>query len=241
MLKGDYIMIGCLILHGYTGGPHEIEPLANYLKGHTNWDIYVPTLPGHGKKLALDDVSYDNWIEAAENNLKQIKDKYDEIYLIGYSMGGMIAAYLAAKYQVSKLVLLAPAGKVISIKQMTYDIGEAIVDSFKGKIEENKLFVRYRQKAGNVPFKANIELLKLVRLTRSYLKDINVPVFIAQGQQDAMVPAKTIYYLAKEIPSEEIEVVLFDQSDHYICHGSDKDTLNQMVLNFLKQKRRQSV
>lgn len=230
-------MIGCLIIHGYTGGPYELGPLVNYLKEHTNWNIKVPTLPGHGRKLDLKDVSHKNWIKAAENALKQLREKHDEIYLIGFSMGGMIAAYLAAKYKVDKLVLLATSGKYLSFKQIGVDIGEMISDGVKGELGKNRLYLHYKKKLGNVPFKANIEFLKLVRFTRRYLKNIESPVLIAQGQQDGMVPAKTAYYLNKEIPSKRKEVVFFERSKHLICLGNDKDTLNTMVYEFLTKKK----
>ena len=93
-------MIGCLMIHGYTGSPYEISPLANHLEDRTNWKIEVPTLPGHGKNLDLRDVSHESWIETAEKELQQLMQNCDEIYLIGFSMGGMIASYLAAKYEV---------------------------------------------------------------------------------------------------------------------------------------------
>jgi carboxylesterase len=231
--KGEIKMIGCLIIHGFTGGPYELEPLTEYLKENTNWHISVPTLPGHGKQLALENVTYKNWIEAAEASLKQLKDRCDEIYIIGFSMGGMISAYLAAKYKVDKLVLLATAGKYLSFKQIGVDLGEVIRDGITGKLGKNKLYLHYKRKLGVVPFKANIEFLKLVWQTRKYLRNVESPVLIAQGQLDSMVPYKTAYYLDKEIPSDRKEVVFFERSRHLICLGNDKDTLNRMVFEFL--------
>src|SRR5699024_5290848 len=101
-------------------------------------------------------------------------------YLIGFSMGGMIASYLAAKHKVEKLVLLAPSGKYLSWKQLLFDGFSCIVDGLNGKLHENTLYLRYRKKIGAVPFQANLEFLKLVRFTRNYLKDIDIPVLIAQ-------------------------------------------------------------
>src|SRR5690625_3753315 len=117
--------VGCLIIHGYTGSPYEVAPIADYLREKTDWQIVVPTLPGHGDELDLEDVVYEEWLEAAEESLQQLKAAYDVIYLIGFSMGGMIAAYLAGKFDIQKLVLLATAGKIFSFKQMTLDVGEA--------------------------------------------------------------------------------------------------------------------
>lgn len=48
-------MIGCLIIHGYTGGPYEVDPLRVYLQKRTNWKIVVPVLEGHGENLDLAD------------------------------------------------------------------------------------------------------------------------------------------------------------------------------------------
>lgn len=229
-------MIACLIIHGYTGGPYEVEPLANYLKEKTDWDVFVPTLPGHGKKLHLEGTSHTQWIAAVEDQMQELTGKYDKIYVIGFSMGGMLAGYLAGIHDVDKLVLLSAAGKYISFKQIMLDLGEVISDGLKGDIEENGLYRRYKNKAGQIPFKANIEFLKLVNYTRSFLKDVESPVFIAQGQQDAVVPANTVNYFDKELGSEHKEIVMFEESEHLICLGEDKDTLNTMVLEFLQRE-----
>lgn len=230
-------MIGCLIIHGYTGGPYEVAPLATYLKAETGWHVEVPTLPGHGRRLNLENASHELWIIAAENALIQMKEKYDDIYLIGFSMGGMIAAYLAAKYKVAKLVLLATSGKFLSFKQIGIDLGDMIADGIRGNLNKNRVYIHYRDKLKTVPFKANIEFLKLVRFTRRHLKDVEAPVLIAQGQQDGMVPYKTAYFLDKEITSARKEVVFFERSKHLICLGNDKDTLNNMVHEFLSKKK----
>lgn len=226
-------MIGCLVIHGYTGSPYEVEPLADFLREQTSWHIEVPTLPGHGQNLSLENVSHKQWIATAEDALKKMKKSHDTIYLIGFSMGGMIAAYLAAKHKVDKLVLLAAAGKYLSLKQIGMDAGNVFFDIARGKIKENKLYLYYKRKRREVPFKANIEFFRLVRFTRKHLKHVESPVLIAQGQQDNMVPSKTAYYLDKEITSKQKEVVFFERSRHLICLGDDKDTLNNIVYSFL--------
>lgn len=226
-------MIGCLLLHGFTGGTHEIEPLATYFNERTNWYVLMPKLRGHGEQLDLHDVLYTEWIEEAEEAYEQLAETCETIYVVGFSMGGMIAAYLAATRRVDKLVLLAPARKYISFKYLTKEIVEMIGDGMKGKLDENELYVQTVNKLGEVPIKANIEFMKLVNFTKKYLSDITAPVFIAQGKKDEMVPYQTVYTLEKEIPSEEKEIVFFDNSDHLICLGSDRDVLTQLVYEFL--------
>lgn len=227
-------MIGCLIIHGFTGGPHEIEPLHQYLQENTNWRIEVPVLSGHGEELQLEEVSHEMWLEEAGNVVEKLQKECDEIYVVGFSMGGMIASYLAAHYDVDKLVLLATARKYLSFKYLSYYIADVVSDGFKGQLDENEIFTHYKSKIGAVPFKANVEFMKLVNETKQYLEDVSSPVFIAQGQKDGIVPYTAAYSLEKEIGSDHKEVVIFEQSNHMICLGEDKSILNQMVLQFLQ-------
>ncbi|MFD2132089.1 alpha/beta hydrolase [Pseudogracilibacillus auburnensis] len=229
-------LIGCLILHGFTGGPHEVEPLQAYLNERTDWKIEVPVLKGHGEELHLDEVTHEIWLEEAQTALQQLKSVCDEVYVIGFSMGGMIAAYLAATEKIDKLVLLATARRYLSFKYLSQYIAEMIGDGFKGKLKENDLYLHFKSKFGAVPLKANIEFMKLVNHTKPYLKDITTPVFIAQGQKDEMVPFKAAYALDEEIGSEHKEIVFFEQSDHLICLGDDSKVLNKMIYRFLTQK-----
>lgn len=228
-------MIGCLVIHGYTGGPHEIMPLTNFLKAHTNWKIHVPTLPGHGENLNLEDTSHQKWLAAAEDALQKLNQQCDEIFVIGFSMGGMIAAYLAAKYKVHKLVLLAPSRRYISLRKMTIEIGEVIVDHFRGELDRNEFYLNYKRKRDDVPLSANIEFLKLVNYTKSYLKELTAPVLIAHGRKDSIVPVSTVHSLDREIASEQKQIVLLDRSTHLLCLGEDKHILNDIVYSFLTE------
>ncbi|MDC3417038.1 alpha/beta hydrolase [Aquibacillus salsiterrae] len=227
-------MIGCLCIHGFTGGAYEVEPLAAYLKEKTNWKVAVPTLPGHGMELSLDTVTFEDWVEAAETELSNLLIQCDEIFLIGFSMGGMISAYLAAKYQVAKLVLLSPSRKYINMKQLSLDFSQFVKEGITGELKDNELFQRYVRKQGSVPLKATLEFLKCMKFTKPYLKEISCPVFVAQGIQDGMVPYQSAYYIDKEIPANT-EVVFFHDSKHHICLGEDKDVLNQAVYQFLSR------
>jgi len=232
-------MIGCLILHGYTGGPYEVEPLKSSLQENTDWYIEVPVLPGHGWELHLKNMTYNQWVETAEDCLSEMQAAFDQIYIIGFSMGGMIAAYLAAKYDVDKLVLLSASGKYLDFRQITQNIKDAMEERRRGTLEENKLYQIYDRKRGQIPMKANIEFMKLVKYTRTYLSKINCPVLIAQGEKDGLVPFKTAYYLGEKIPSEQKAIVFFSQSNHFICLGEDKDKVNTVVYDFLNQEEQQ--
>src|SRR5699024_9337330 len=89
-----------------------------------------------------------------------LKANCDKLYVVGFSMGGMIAAYLAANYDVDKLVLLSTARKYVSFKYLSAYIADAVGDSYEGKLEENEWYRHYKSKVSDVPLKANVASVK---------------------------------------------------------------------------------
>jgi carboxylesterase len=227
------MMNGCLLIHGFTGGPYEVEPLAHYLKHHTEWRIEVPTLPGHGESLDLKGKKADEWVEHAEEELQVLLEECEEVYVIGFSMGGLIASYLAAKYPVRKLVLLSAAAYYVNPKQLLADIKEMVHDVFRGELSNNELFMRYKKKIKDTPISATYQFRKVVLMAKPLLKDINIPVFIAQGKKDGIVPPKSADFLYEEIAYEEKERYFSEEGKHLICHGDDSDEMFDKVKKFL--------
>ncbi|MBM7554383.1 alpha/beta hydrolase [Thalassobacillus pellis] len=229
------MMIGCLCIHGYTGGPYEVEPLVEFLQTRTSWKFEVPTLPGHGTKLDLKGHYYQEWIAAAELAYLNLQKSCEKIYVIGFSMGGMIAAYLAAKHKSDKLILLSAAGKYINVPQMYKDLTGFVTEAIQGSLESNELFLRYQDKVKQTPFSSSLEFVKCVQFTRPFLREVNCPVLIIQGKQDGMVPDKAAIYLEQEIPSDHKQLVFLEQSKHLICHCDDKEELFDTVESFLER------
>ncbi|KKI92213.1 carboxylesterase [Bacillus sp. SA1-12] len=232
-------MIGCLFIHGFTGAPYEVEPLASYMKEKTDWIVKVPTLPGHGETLSLKGYTYHDWIAHAEKELNALMKEADEVYVVGFSMGGVIASYLAAKYEVKKLVLLSAAVYYVNPKQLLLDCKDMIKDMLTGKINENELFKRYKKKLHETPLLATMEFQKLVKKVKPYLKKLTLPVLIIQGECDGIVPVKSAHYLYKTIPSKEKELRLLPCSKHHVCYGEDYEDLKEYVENFLFASNRE--
>jgi carboxylesterase len=227
------MMNGCLLIHGFTGGPYEVDPLARYLKRHTDWKIAVPTLPGHGESLDLKGKKANEWVECAERELKVLLEECEEVYVIGFSMGGLIASYLAVQYPVSRLVLLSAAAYYVNPKQLLIDIKEMVHDVFRGELSNNELFLRYKKKIKDTPISATYQFRKVVLMAKPLLKDIMVPVFIAQGKKDGIVPPKSADFLYEEITYEEKERYFSEEAKHLICHSDDSDDLFEKVKEFL--------
>jgi carboxylesterase len=229
-------MIGCLCIHGFTGAPAEIEPLVHFLQRNTNWKLSVPTLPGHGEALELKGVRYKQWITHAEQELEKLLYTCERVYVVGFSMGGMIASYLAVHFPVEKLVLLSAAAYYVNPKQLVFDMATMVKDLCKGTLSENELFLRYRRKWKETPIAATLQFRKLVNSIRPLIPQISVPTFIAQGEVDGVVPPKTAQYLYNHICSPSKKLFYLKNSKHIICHCEEREELFRNVLSFLETR-----
>ncbi|MBU8906692.1 alpha/beta hydrolase [Desertibacillus haloalkaliphilus] len=228
-------MIGCLCLHGFTGEPWEVEPVADYFqKQKQNWLVYTPTLPGHGPDGNLKDVTYKQWVYAAEVAAEELLKRCSTVYVIGFSMGGMLASYIAAKYPIDKLVLLSAAAYYMNPQQLLQDLKQAVRLRLQGKLQDDVLYQRYSKKVADTPMTAVFQFMQAVKRIRPYLKKVTVPTLIIQGEQDGIIPKKSADYLYTTISSKKKRLVFLRKSKHMVCHDFEKDQLIEEIEQFLE-------
>ncbi|AYC30371.1 alpha/beta hydrolase [Paenisporosarcina cavernae] len=227
---------GVLCIHGFTGGPYEVLPFAHYLREKTDWTIAVPTLPGHGSTLQLKNWNAENWLMEAETAYRNLSRDVDRVIVVGFSMGGLIALYLAMRYPVHKLVLLSAAAKYISPAQMAQDMKEVAKDVFHGKVRESSLLKQYRYKWANTPLRATMQFLRVAKLVRPYYAQINPPVCIVQGKLDGIVPFTSAHYLFEQLGSTEKKLIFSETGKHHICYSDDCEDWFASVFSFLEKE-----
>ncbi len=229
---------GVLCIHGFTGGPFEVEPFSDFLMEQTDWLVEIPTLPGHGEKLALKSIVAESWMMEAELALKRLKKAADRIIIVGFSMGGLIAMYLAMRYKVDRLVLLSAAAKYISPVQMFKEVQEAVKDAMSGKIAKNSLFHLYEYKLTHTPISSAVEFLRVVKMVEPYYDKIKVPVCIVQGGRDGIVPASAADFIYNHIGSIEKQMIHSETGKHLICYSEDRLKWFEEVLGFMRDGRK---
>lgn len=225
---------GILCIHGFTGGPYEIQPFVEYIEGKTDWTIIVPTLPGHGPTLSLTELTAENWMMEAEQALRLLQKEVDRVVVIGFSMGGLIALYLSMRYKIDRLVLLSAAAKYISAGQLLEDVKDIMTDAVQGKLSTNTFYHLYEYKLTHTPIRAAVEFLRIVKMVEPYYESITVPVCIVQGQKDGIVPFASAQYLFDRLGSEEKVLVTSECGKHLICYSDDCDDWFDEVYHFLQ-------
>lgn len=227
---------GVLFIHGFTGGSFEVRPLVMYIQHQMDWLVSVPTLPGHGITLNLKNMSADSWLMEAELAYKKIQKKVDRVIVIGFSMGGLIAMYLALRYPVHKLVLLSAAAKYMSPRNLLGDITIMLTESVRKKYPPNTFYHLYDYKLTHTPLRAIFEFLRIVKTVEPYYGQIKIPVCIVQGRKDGIVPFASAEHLYKTLGSQKKVFIQSARGKHHICYSDDCDNWFQEVLAFMKEE-----
>ena len=133
---------GVLVLHGFTGNPQSMRPLAEALAA-AGLTVELPLLPGHG--TALEDMAptrWDDWSGAAEAQFQALAARCDHVAVVGLSMGGTLTCWLAERHpHLSGIALVnplvhAPDAEFRSGIQALLDVGTETFDGIGSDIKK---------------------------------------------------------------------------------------------------------
>lgn len=221
-----------LLIHGFAGGSYDYGDFGNDLQLYRNFDVYTFTLPGHDKPK-INKVTKDDWITAAEQQLEKIiNNGYKKIYVIGHSMGGIIASHLASKYpEVKKLVLAAPAFKYLSFKNDKLDIIESIKKV--PKIFKDYSYEEVLARVYKIPPGAVIEFMDLAESYKEDIKKIDIPTLILYGSDDEIVPIDSVNYVYDNIKSKSVSLIELENLNHDLFINNRYEEVKSIITHFL--------
>ena len=222
-----------LVIHGFAGGTYDEEELANYLELNREFDVFQFTLPGHERNLSK--VEHQEWISSSEEQIEWlIKNGYNKIYLIGHSMGGVIATYLASKYkEVKKIVLAAPAFHYLNVIKNDLNVSKSLKIAPKIIKDYGSDEVIARMLKFNVSVIK--EFMDLVKHYYDYPKYVTCKVLILQGKTDSLVPVSSSQYVYNNLKSRIKKLVFLEDVTHDIFRSNKKEQIFRIVEKFLKK------
>lgn len=227
--------IGCLLIHGFGGTPLEMLPFGEYLaaKGIT---VLGLRLDGHGTRPSdLKGKTYPQWVDSAVSGLEKLRNECSKVYLIGFSMGGAISLHLAANHRVDGVVTVcAPVYldlKLYLARPLRYLL------HFKKEVDHNIKDPQARKNHyayTKVPPGTVIQLFKLMRLVRSELSGISVPVLIFHSRGDCIVHPGNGSFIFKNLTNAKNKnLIWLDNSGHMAVIDYDKDLVMSETYRFI--------
>ena len=234
-----------ILIHGFLGSSKMWEPQINFFKNH--FRVITPDLPGFGKS---NKAKSHNSIQSIANLLMDCLEekKIDKFYLLGHSMGGMIAQEMAKEYgnKIVKLICYSTGprgempGRFESVDQSRKNLkkkgleitAKNIAKTWFVRKENAKYFDICIEAGKQTSTKAADDALIAFKNWNGVdtLKNIKNETLIVWGDQDKSYNLEQIKTLEKSIKKSKL--VIFKNCAHNV-HLEQPDQFNNTIKNFL--------
>jgi carboxylesterase len=239
---------GVLCLHGITGTPFEVRPLAEHF-GRIGCSVEAPMLAGHGGTLAdLAGTTWRDWLAAAEAALARVEARTGRgpTAICGFSMGGLLALRLARLYpeRISALVVISTPLRlrplevfgIRAVSRLPVDFRAhpwAAVPKLNGSDVSDPGLRYVNPGLRAFPMAALEGLLDLMDVVRADLPFVKTPTLVVHGRKDHTVPMEDSLELTGSIGSEVIERLWLDRSFHLVVQDVEKGAVIDAASRFL--------
>lgn len=229
---------GALVLHGFTGSPVSMRPLAGAL-ATAGFTVELPRLPGHGTSVAdMIETTWDDWLTEAERTLVTLQARVPggKVVVVGLSMGGSLAAALAEGHpELAGLVLIntpvaAPEGLAQSIEELVTG-GMDVTDSIGGDIADPDAD---EMAYGETPLRPLLTMLVASDQVQERLPDIQVPTLLITSRQDHTVNTADSDTLTERL-SGPVERIWLEKSYHVATLDYDRAELEAAAVAFARR------
>ncbi len=213
-----------LILPGYTGGSGAFSSILPLFSS----DVVSITYPGHGEHFKdFSSTTSKDWEQSVIDIISMESEKYEDILLVGYSMGGALTLLYGQGYP---KLLLAPAviNKAVvpeddkCKKPITLD---AVNPKLKAMCDDEDIealqwFLKYDD------HQSQVELNKLETKANKITRTEFANTYAFIGEKDPVIPFSKAQSWLK---AHNIEVLGFKESTHAILYDDHADEVIKAI------------
>jgi carboxylesterase len=258
--REPYVIAGgphaVLLIHGFSGGPAETRVLGERLAaaGHT---VAGLRLAGHtGDPADLLGVGWRAWLAGVEQEYLNLRARYEQVSLVGFSLGGALAVLLASKQPVERLALLSmPIRLADDWRIGLLPLARFVIPWFypleKADFRDPLLRQRLAEQCADVdiddpqvqqairrmvrlPIAAIDEAQRAVGRARRLLPSVRVPALVLQGREDETIPRTSAERIYGLLGSSQKQLSLWDDTGHQLLvTGPHRERIYATVAAFL--------
>ncbi|MDB1089903.1 alpha/beta fold hydrolase [Streptomyces sp. ACA25] len=226
---------GVLLCHGFTGTPQSMRPWAEYLaeRGHT---VSLPLLPGHGTRWQdLQRTGWQDWYATLDREFRLLRDRCDQVFLCGLSMGGTLSLRLAAKHgdAVAGVTVVNPAASFPRVTGYFLPLVRHLLPTTKGIASDIAREGISETGYDRVPLHAAHSLRQLFRLLPSDLPQVTQPLLLMRSRRDHVVPSADSAYILSKVSSVEVTERVLEDSYHVATLDHDAPGIFQETDAFM--------
>jgi carboxylesterase len=229
--------VGVLVVHGFTGNPQSMRPLAEALAA-AGCTVSLPLLPGHGTRVEdMLPTRWEDWSAAAERAYDELAARCDAVCVAGLSMGGTLALWLATRRpEVRGIVLVNPLadgtapGLAQTVTQLRA-LGEPLVPGIGSDIAlEGSVESAYPL----TPVEPLLSLHAALADLRPALADIRCPVLLLTSPEDHVVEPVSSDLVAASVQGP-VERIVLERSFHVATLDHDAGLIERSAVDFVRR------
>ncbi|MGH3311994.1 MAG: alpha/beta hydrolase [Streptomyces sp.] len=219
--------IGVLVCHGFTGSPQSVRPWADHLAAR-GLTVSLPLLPGHGTRwqdLAV--TGWQDWYATVDRELRMLRDRCEQVFVFGLSMGGALALRLAARHgdAVSGITVVNPAVTFPKLQGFVLPAIRFLLPSAPGIASDiAKPGVRevgYER----VPLHAAYEARNFFRMVRGELPQVTQPLLVLHSRTDHVVSPSDSALVLSSVSSSDVTETVLEDSYHVATLDHDAERI----------------
>jgi carboxylesterase len=239
-----------LCLHGYSGTPFEVRPIAEGLAAQ-GFTVLAPVLAGHCSSMdELRATRHADWMASAEQALELLVAEVGggPVAVAGFSLGGLLAVALARRHPgaVSALALMSAPLRLRPIEAAAMRAWARLPRALRGRpfalLPKARGFdvVDAEMAARNpshmaMPLEGVWSLMELGELVRRDLRQVVAPTLVMHGAHDRTVPLENSLELVGTIGASEVERVWLPRSGHLIGIDVERRAVTEAVVRFFNK------
>jgi len=234
LFQGD--STGCILVHGFTGTPKEMRWMGEYFASLGRTVLGV-RLSGHATQPAdMIRTKWQDWLATVEDGVHLLRNHCDHIFIMGLSMGGVLALLAAARYHLDGIVVMStphalPKDSRLAflpiLKYLVPEVSKGPSDWHDlANLQDHISYPKY-------PTPCIPELLKLLAEMRSSLPQVKNPVLLIQSHQDGTIPKESMEFIYHHISSPIKEMLWLENSGHVITREPVRLQVYQAAEKFI--------
>jgi carboxylesterase len=229
--------VGVLVLHGFTGNPVTMRPLADAFVA-AGFTVAVPRLPGHGTTVEdMARTTFADWSAHVEDTYLHLAARCEQVVVAALSMGSTLACWLAARHpEIAGLVLINSAVKPFdpdarSFVEAMIEAGDEFAPGVGSDIADPDA---YEPAYETTPLRSLLSLMQAIEDLQDDLPRITSPALVINSAQDHVVEPAASELLAEKA-SGPVERLTLERSYHVATLDYDKDLIAERAVEFARK------
>jgi carboxylesterase len=228
---------GILVVHGFTGSPASMRPLAEDLAAR-GFSVELPRLPGHGTHVK--DLMKVRWQDLARETVgafERLRARTKRQIAVGLSVGGLLSLRLAQTRgdDLAGLVLINPFLGTDDPKARLLPILRLAIPSFPGVI--NDIAKPDQDEIGydRLPLRALHSITQLQKQVVAALPDTHVPTLLLTSRKDNVLGTFSSTLVPAKIGAADFEHIWLERSHHVATLDYDYDTILEATVKLAER------